>query len=416
MKTDIDAIMQANDIDVLLVTGPAQHNPAMVYLTGGGHLTNADLIKKRGEAGVLFYASMERDEAASAAARYNLITRSYAGYTYADMLKEADGDRVRAVALRYRHMLADLGVTSGRVAIYGLWDLRIALPVFFELQRQLPEISLVGDLADSILGSAMATKDEQEIERIRQMGKITTTVVGKTADYLSSRPVRGEVLVGENDEPLTIGRVKALINLWLAEQGAENPEGTIFAIGRDAGVPHSSGNPDDLMRLGQTIVYDIFPCEAGGGYFYDFTRTWCLGYAPDEVLKVYEDVNSVFRTIMSELKPGVQFGEYQTRTCDLFETMGHPTIKTSPQTEEGYVHSLGHGLGLHVHERPFSGSSALPEDKLAPGSVFTIEPGLYYPERGMGVRLEDSVWLRPDGKFEILAPYPLDLVLPVGNA
>jgi Xaa-Pro aminopeptidase len=204
-----------------------------------------------------------------------------------------------------------------------------------------------------------------------------------------------------------------MINLWLAEMGAENPEGTIFAIGRDAGVPHSTGNPSDPMRLGQTIVFDIFPCEAGGGYYYDFTRTWSLGYATDEAQKLYDDVDSVFRTLLSELKVGAHFGEYQKRTCELFEAMGHPTIQSNPQTEEGYVHSIGHGLGLHVHERPFSGASALAEDTLVPGVVATIEPGLYYPERGMGVRLEDSIYVRPDGNFEILAPYPLDFVLPV---
>jgi Xaa-Pro aminopeptidase len=50
---------------------------------------------------------------------------------------------------------------------------------------------------------------------------------------------------------------------------------------------------------------------------------------------------------------------------------------------------------------------------LVAGVVITVEPGLYYPERGMGVRLEDTVWVRPDGQFEILADYPMDLVLPV---
>ena len=55
MKKDIDSLMGADDIDALLVTGSAQHNPAMVYLTGGAHLTKADLIKKRGCDPVLFY-------------------------------------------------------------------------------------------------------------------------------------------------------------------------------------------------------------------------------------------------------------------------------------------------------------------------------------------------------------------------
>jgi Xaa-Pro aminopeptidase len=207
--------------------------------------------------------------------------------------------------------------------------------------------------------------------------------------------------------------VKGLINLWLAERGVENPEGTIFAIGRDAGVPHSSGNASDLLRLGQTIVYDIFPCEAGGGYFHDLTRTWCLGYAPDDVMALYEDVRSVYDTIVSELKPGLEFALYQKRTCELFEEKGHPTILKTPEAEEGYVHSLGHGVGLYIHERPFSGITAAPDEILAPGTIITIEPGLYYPSRGMGVRLENTYWVRPDGAFETLVNPALDLVLPV---
>jgi Xaa-Pro aminopeptidase len=207
--------------------------------------------------------------------------------------------------------------------------------------------------------------------------------------------------------------MKGLINLWLAERGAENPEDTIFAIGRDAGVPHSSGTPSDLMRLGQTIVFDIYPCEAGGGYFYDFTRTWCLGYAPDAVQALHEQVRTVFHTLKQEIKTGVSFSQSNIRTCELFEAMGHPTPLTNPNTEEGYVHSVGHGVGLKIHERPFSGFSAVKEDILKPGVVITLEPGLYYPERGMGVRLEDTLWARPDGTFEVLAEYPEDLVLPV---
>ncbi len=209
-----------------------------------------------------------------------------------------------------------------------------------------------------------------------------------------------------------IGDIKKMINLWLAEFGVENPEGTIFAIGSDAGVPHSSGNAKDLLSLGQTIIFDIFPCEAGGGYFYDFTRTWCLGYAPDAVLAVYEDVLAVFKQMMEELEVNSLCYKYQDRTCEIFEERGHKTIKSNPQTQEGYVHSLGHGVGLYIHEYPRF-SSTIKEDRLSPGSVVSVEPGLYYPERGLGVRLEDTVWVRPDGEMEVLAEYPLDLVLPL---
>jgi Xaa-Pro aminopeptidase len=116
---------------------------------------------------------------------------------------------------------------------------------------------------------------------------------------------------------------------------------------------------------------------------------------------------------MGELEVGRRFADYQKRVCQLYKDMGHATIQSQPDTEEGYVHSLGHGVGLRIHERPFSGAGALAEDRLNPGAIVTIEPGLYYPSRGMGVRLEDTVYVRPDGTFEVLAPYPLDLVLPV---
>jgi Xaa-Pro aminopeptidase len=251
------------------------------------------------------------------------------------------------------------------------------------------------------------------VERIRNLGRITIEVVGKVADFLTAHRVEGDTLVKVDGRPLTIGDVKSRINLWLVERGAENPDGTIFAIGRDAGVPHSSGNPGDLLRLGQTIVFDIFPCEPGGGYYYDFTRTWCLGFAPDEAQKLYEDVLSVYRQVMNELRPGTKCRDYQLRTCELFEAMGHPTLKSNPQTEVGYVHGLGHGVGLNIHERPWFSMRATEEDILAPGTVVTVEPGLYYPDRGLGVRLEDTVWVRPDGKMEVPVEYPLDLVLPM---
>jgi Xaa-Pro aminopeptidase len=352
---------------------------------------------------------MERDEAA----KTGLHTKNISDYKFNELLKECEGDQLKATILRYQKMLEDVDFTSGRVAVYGYVDAGIAYATFTGLQAAMPDLTIIGEISNSVLMHAMATKEEDEIERIKNMGKITTSVVAQVADFLTSHRSRNETLIKSDDSPLTIGNVKSQINLWLAELGAENPEGTIFAIGHDAGVPHSSGNPDDHLRLGQTIVFDIFPCEAGGGYFYDFTRTWCIGFAPDEVQEIYDDVLDVYRQIMSELKAFTPCKPYQDRTCELFEAKGHPTVNSDPQTQEGYVHSLGHGLGLHVHESPWFGQTATEEDQLVPGVIVTIEPGLYYPKRGLGVRLEDTVQVRSDGKIEILADYPLDLVLPI---
>jgi Xaa-Pro aminopeptidase len=410
MKSDLNRLMQEKDYAAILVTGSGQHNPAMVYLTGGGHMTSADLIQPRDAEAVLFYNPMERDEAAAT----GLTTRNRMDYDWKTLLKKAGGDSIVALALRYKQMLSDLEITEGKVAIYGQAEIGTNYAVFSALEEKMEGIEIIGEPArESIMLEAMATKDPDEVDRIRKMGAVTTGVVGKVADFLTSHKVKDEVLAKSDGNPLTVSDVKSKINLWLAERGVENPHGTIFAIGQDAGVPHSTGNPDDVMALGKTIVFDIFPCEAGGGYHYDFTRTWCLGYAPEEVQALYENVYEVYQTIMSELKVGTPFPSYQERTCELYEAQGHPTIKNDPTIQEGYVHSLGHGLGLQVHEAPWSGSGATEKDILAPGIVATIEPGLYYPSRGMGCRLEDSITVTPDGAFEILAEFPLDLILPM---
>jgi Xaa-Pro aminopeptidase len=260
----------------------------------------------------------------------------------------------------------------------------------------------------------MSTKDKDEIERIRRMGQITTEVVGEVADYLCSHTTRDEMLVKPDGNALTIGDVKGHINLWLAMRGADNPEGTIFSSGHDAAVPHSTGTAASPVRMGQTLIFDIFPCESGGGYFYDFTRTWCLGYASDEAMALYENVLAVYQQITREMRPGGLSKDYQQRVCDLFEEQGHSTINSNPQTQSGYVHGLGHGVGLYIHERPHFNIKATDADRLDPGVVFTVEPGLYYPEKNMGVRLEDTYWMRPGGQLEVLAEFPLDLVLPIG--
>ena len=411
MKSDIDALMQARNLDALLVLGAAEHNPPMYYFTGGGHISAAVLVKKRGEAPILFYNDMERDEAA----KTGLQTKSLGAYSFQDLLKEAGGDLTLVGALRFQRILNDLGLTKGRMGIYGNVDFSSTFAAVTRLQRLLPDLELVGESGmDSVFIRAMETKDERDVERIRKMGQITTEVVSLTAEYLTSRDVRAdEVLLKEDGSPLTVGDVQARIRLWVAERGAELPEGFIFSIGRDAGVPHSTGNPADLMRLGQTIIYDIYPAERGGGYFYDFTRTWSLGYASTEAQELYGQVQEIFNRLLENFDLNASFKDYQRMACEYFESKGHKSQLNTENPLEGYVHSLGHGVGLYIHERPFSGLTVDDTHRLAPGVVITSEPGLYYPEKGMGFRIEDTLWVRPDGKIEILAEYPYDFVLPM---
>jgi Xaa-Pro aminopeptidase len=409
LKSDIEQLMAERGLDALLVTGPTQNNPAMVYFTGMAFLTGADLIVRRGQPPVLYHHPMERDGAA--ATGLQAVSYLAACRPLPELIREAGGDRVKALALRYAELFSRLGLTRGRVAVYGLTEVGPLIGAFAHLHELLPELTLVGEAEDSLIVQARATKEPDEVERIRKMGRVTIEVVDETVDLLTSRSVRDDYLVRPDGEPLRIGDVKRRIDLWLAEREAEAPEATIFSIGRAAGVPHNVGDPQDVIRLGQTIVMDIFPREKGGGYFYDFTRTWCVGHAPDEAQVLYEQVRSVYQQMAAEIRPGVHGKALQERTCELFEALGHPTLRTDPKTENGYVHSLGHGVGLNIHEAPSLGASAGPRDVLAPGMVVTVEPGLYYPEQGMGVRLEDTLWISPEGHAAPLVEYPMELVL-----
>jgi Xaa-Pro aminopeptidase len=406
MKSDIDRLMGEAGLDAILITGPAAHNPNKAYFTGLVHVTSGYLLKKAGAPPVLFHRSMERDEAA----RTGLETKSIEDYRPTDLIEKSKGDHIQAEVLLLKQIFDDYEV-SGRVGLYGKTELGAGFSIFDRLQQTLDGIELIGEPGgSSVLAQARSTKDEHEVERIRQMGKVTTAVVSNVADFLTSHEAKDGVLVNREGEVLTIGDVKRRINM------SEDIEGTIFSIGRDAGVPHSAGQADQPLELGKTIIFDLFPSEAGGGYFYDFTRTWCLGWAPDEVEALYQDVLEVYHSVFDLLQIDTPCRDFQNMTCDEFEAKGHATVRSKPGTADGYVHSLAHGLGLAVHEAPGFSHVESNQDTLQPNMVFTFEPGLYYPERGAGVRLEDTVWANPEGGFEVLAEYPMDLVLKIPGA
>ena len=282
MKQDIDRLMKERELDVIIVAGKVHANPAMYYMTNG--TVGGYVIKKRGEEPVLLCSPIERDEAAAS----GLAIVNMSKYDFMSILREKT-DRLDAVVELYRRIFADLEV-SGKVGFYGVEDRGRAWVELNALDAQLESIEVYGDFDVTLIDAARATKDEDEARRIREIGQRTCDIIGQTVEFLQSHGVKDGALVQADGSPLAIGRVHEQINRFIAEQRLEDPEGFIFAIGRDAGVPHSRGNLEDIVELGKTIVFDIFPCEAGGGYFADVTRTFCLGHALPEVENAYRDV------------------------------------------------------------------------------------------------------------------------------
>jgi Xaa-Pro aminopeptidase len=414
MKSDLDTLMADRRYDALLVTGGAANNAAMYYLANGAVVTEKTvLVKKRDEPPVLFVSGMERDEAARSGLRVELLEN----FHILDLVRENNGDWLRATARQYGQMLAAAGVAQGTIAAYGQADMGSAYELLTAIDELHPQYRIVGEFGPgrSLMMRSRATKDAAEAKRIRAVGRKTMQVVAATEEFLTSHRAKNGYLVKQDGHRLTVGDVKAHIRQELTRLNiVDREDGTIFAIGRDAGVPHSRGRDRDPIALGKTIVYDIFPAEPGGGYFFDFTRTWCLGYASDEVQQAYDDVHATFKALIKALKPGELARTYQALTCQLLEARGHPTVGSNPRTTSGLVHSVAHGVGLDIHEAPGFSDTEANTARLDPGVVITVEPGVYYPERGFGVRIEDCLWLNPATlKFETLATYHKHLVLPV---
>ena len=141
MKSELDVLMKARNLDAFIVFGNAENNPPMTYLTGGGHVSHATLIKKRGEEATLFFGDMERDEAAKS----GLKLIPYSKYDMNDLAKRSNRDNLLAAAMRCELMFRDLGISLGRVGVYGTYDLSMILGMISHLQKLMPEIEFVGE-------------------------------------------------------------------------------------------------------------------------------------------------------------------------------------------------------------------------------------------------------------------------------
>lgn len=412
MKRDLDRLMAERNLDAIVVEGPdglESANPDYNYFVGGRHIPGL-IIKKRGEPAMLLHGPWEQNEAEQTGLTLVSLNR----WNLREILQEFPDDRLAARAEHRRRIFIDLDV-RGRVGIYGTVKAGPFFALMTRLAQQIDGLEIVAELDRDVISMARLTKDADEIERMRAVGRKTCAVVQAAVDFIRAGRIDGDRVRSADGALLTIGDVRQVMLREIAAQGLEAPAGMIVAQGRDAGLPHARGDDDMPLCPGQAIVIDIFPREAGGGYYHDMTRTFAIGYVPPELQQAYDDVLGAFRMVTAAFEMGAPTRKYQDMVCDYFEARGHDTVRRTYPIEEGYIHSLGHGLGLEVHEDLSFSSLVDRGDAIEPGAVFTVEPGLYYPRRGFGVRIEDTYYCAPDGRFESLTPFPKDLVIPVPN-
>ena len=177
MKSDLDHLMQQNSVDALFITGAAMYNPSMVYMTGGGHVSDAFLFKKLGQDPVIFAGMMEREEAAKSGYEVRLFSE----FPYKSLLEESGGDWEKVSGLLLTKCMQAVGLEAGKVAIYGTKDLGSFYSSMEGVKKALPDLQFIGYGFDPILSMAMMTKDAPEIERMKKIGAATAAVAGLAA-------------------------------------------------------------------------------------------------------------------------------------------------------------------------------------------------------------------------------------------
>ncbi|MDA8017457.1 MAG: aminopeptidase P family protein [Thermoanaerobaculia bacterium] len=262
---------------------------------------------------------------------------------------------------------------------------------------------------ETIAARIRKRKTHRILREIRRAAAGVNTAFRSVARCLATADVMASGELTRDGEPLTVGRLRSLIARQLAAFDLSQPDRNIIAPAEEGAIPHSLGTDERVIREGESLVVDLFP---RGFAYVDCTRTFCVG-TPDPALReAHHQVEEALRLAEKNARPDAFGFDVQEKICEHFRRLGWPTSLYQPGTERGYVHGLGHGLGLELHELPsFRRYVCEPEGRLEVGDVITLEPGLYEPSpagTGWGVRLENTYVVTEDG-LDNLTPLPVDL-------
>ena len=372
-------------------------DPDLAPFVGPVHVHGSFLIApRRGEACFGYLSPMERDEAAASGLR--LLTPE--ALDVARWARQGEPEEVLLANVLERALLL-AGVAPGmRLALAGHAGAGLVQAVC----ARLGESDWTFAPGHDLLLRVRKTKTTAELAEVRRVAAVTCEAMRTIATVLASATVRdGELWAGE--QRLRAGVLRLVAAAAFALHGLEQPEGNIVAAGADGGVPHTSGDDERALQAGESIVVDLYP---KGTLFADCTRTFCVGRPPPTLVAAHARVREVLAAAHTEALPGARGWAMQEAACAQLAEAGWPTPISQPGTTRGYVHGLGHGVGFDLHEYPSFRRHAGAEGTLGVGDVFTLEPGLYDPEAGFGVRLEDLVTLGNDGP-ENLTPLPYEL-------
>lgn len=234
-----------------------------------------------------------------------------------------------------------------------------------------------------------AIKSDEEIETIKQAIEVS---------------VKGFEVLKENLSKHTHEyQAEADLNYVFRFEGSEgHAYQPIVATGKNACTLHYIDNNDKLPENGLLLV------DAGArvdGYAADITRTYAIGAPTKRERHVHAEVEKAHHQIIELIKPGLSFKEYNAHVDTIMKQALHSLnlLRTDDDYRTYFPHAISHGLGIDVHD------SLGGYESLQPGMVLTVEPGIYIPEEGIGVRIEDDILVTDFGNENLTSMLPTSL-------
>ncbi len=273
--------------------------------------------------------------------------------------------------------------------ILGVIDAHTTLSGLNRLKKQLSSKNISIKPVKNIISELRQIKDEEEIELIRQAQALTDDLFRLIIEELV-RPDR-----------MTELDLAAEIEYQMKKLGASGPSfDTIVATGAHTALPHAT--PRNVkIRNNTPLLIDMGVYL--NGYVSDMTRTVWIGNSPDEEFeRIYHIVLEAQLAAERGVKPGMSTFEADALARDVISNKGYG---------DKFLHSLGHGVGLNIHEAPIVSSYREISVDIRENMVFTIEPGIYIEDFG-GVRIEDIVVIRSDGA-EVITHSPKEELIKI---
>lgn len=356
-RTMLSSYLRANGLGAAMITSPA----SIFYYTG----FNADpherfmsvVVGANPQQVFLFVPLLDQKAAVQAVSLADIVTIS---------------DEQSAFEVVRQHLPSD-------ISVIGIEAKALSYDRFLHMKKEFPHME-VADI-QPFVSSQRLKKSTEEISEIKKAIQIIEQVMEEGIQ---------KAAIGMTESQLA-GELEFLMRKF----GSEGPSfSTIVLFGERAALPH--GRPGDrALKKGDFILIDMGVVK--NGYCSDITRTFICGTASEEQKKLYN-------IVLNSTQAGIQAANAQAplRTVDaaareIIAKQGYGSF---------FNNRVGHGVGIEVHEEPSVHGKN--ENLVEPGMVFTIEPGIYIPGTG-GVRIEDIVYIHPEGGTEVLTSFPREL-------